>query len=203
MKNLLIALLLALIPTAIFAQKAKNKIGSSSITSTLATFENLKAEIITEEGKQKLVIIIDNAGKKENVILKELITKDKTQFPMNVKINSFTVSGVKLYHFSYTENIKTETKLKKEDALVTTNEIWDFSSTKVKILGNIQTVSNIKEIKQLGKSAATETVEKTRREGFEFTLTKDYEVHLSTKNQLNKYKFNPQTIQKEIIYLIY
>lgn len=193
MKNLLIALLLALIPTAIFAQKAKNKIGSSSITSTLATFENLKAEIITEEGKQKLVIIIENAGKKENVILKELITKDKTQFPMNVKINSFTVSGVKLYHFSYTENIKTETKLKKEDALVTTNEIWDFSSTKVKILGNIQTVSNIKEIKQLGKSAATETVEKTRREGFEFTLTKDYEVHLSTKNQLNKYKFNPQT----------
>lgn len=103
------------------------------------------------------------------------------------------MSGVKLYHFTYTENIKTETKLKKENALVTTNEIWDFSSTKVKILGNIQTVSNIKEIKQLGKSAATETVEKTRREGFEFTLTKDYEVHLSTKNQLNKYKFNPQT----------
>lgn len=194
MKSLLIALLLALIPTAIFAQKAKNKIGSSSITSTLATFENLKAEIITEEGKQKLVIIIDNAGKKENVILKELITKDKTQFPMNVKINSFTVSGVKLYHFSYTENIKTETKLKKEDALVTTNEVWDFSSTKVKILSNIQTISKIKETVFLDKNkTASEEVEKTRKEGFEFTLTKDYEVILSTKTQTNKYKFNPIT----------
>lgn len=189
MKNLVIALLIALVSTTTFAQKGKTATSSSSLTS----FENLKAEIISEGGKQKLAIIIDNAGKKENVILKELTTKDKAQQPTNFKISSFTVSGVKLYHFTYTENIKTETKLKKENALVTTNEIWDFSSTKVKILGNIQTVSNIKEIKQLGKSAATETVEKTRREGFEFTLTKDYEVHLSTKNQLNKYKFNPQT----------
>lgn len=194
MKSLLIALLLALIPTSIFAQKAKTKSGSSTITSTLATFENLKAEIITEEGKQKLVISIENAGKKENVILKELITKDKNQFPMNVKINSFTVSGVKLYHFSYTENIKTETKLKKEDALVTTNEILDFSSTKVKILSNIQTISKIKETVFLDKNkTASEEVEKTRKEGFEFTLTKDYEVILSTKTQTNKYKFNPIT----------
>ena len=194
MKSLLIALLLALIPTSIFAQKAKTKSGSSTITSTLATFENLKAEIITEEGKQKLVISIENAGKKENVILKELITKDKNQFPMNVKINSFTVSGVKLYHFSYTENIKTETKLKKEDALVTTNEIWDFSSTKVKILSNIQTISKIKETVFLDKNkTASEEVEKTRKEGFEFKLTKDYEVILSTKTQTNKYKFNPIT----------
>lgn len=128
------------------------------------------------------------------MILKELITKDKNQFPMNVKINSFTVSGVKLYHFSYTENIKTETKLKKEDALVTTNEIWDFSSTKVKILSNIQTISKIKETVFLDKNkTASEEVEKTRKEGFEFTLTKDYEVILSTKTQTNKYKFNPIT----------
>ena len=159
MKNLVIALLIALVSTTTFAQKGKTAISSSS----LASFENLKAEIISEGGKQKLAIIIDNAGKKENVILKELTTKDKAQQPTNFKISSFTVSGVKLYHFTYTENIKTETKLKKENALVTTNEIWDFSSTKVKILGNIQTVSNIKEIKQLGKSAATETVEKTTR----------------------------------------
>ena len=51
----------------------------------------------------------------------------------------------------------------------------------------------IKEIKKLGKSEATETIEKTRREGFEFTLTKDFEVFLSTKTQTNKYKFNATT----------
>ena len=112
---------------------------------------------------------------------------------------------MKLYHFSYTENIITETKLKKENALITSNEIWDLSATKIKILGNIQTVTNIKEIKQLGKSTATETIEKTRREGFEFMLTKDFEVLLSTKTQTNKYKFNATTTSlrsKKIIYFI-
>ncbi len=189
MKKLCIALLLVS-TTLSFAQKAKPKTATSS---ALATFENLKAEIITEGGKQKLAIVLDNAGKKENIILKDITSKDRAQQPANFKIKAFTVAGVKLYHFSYTENIITETKLKKENALITTNEIWDISATKIKILGNIQTVSNIKEIKKLGKSEATETIEKTRREGFEFTLTKDFEVFLSTKTQTNKYKFNATT----------
>lgn len=186
MKKLLLALFFCS-TTVLVAQKAKVS------TTTLATFENLKAEIITESGKQKLVIVIENAGKKENILLKEINTKDKKQQPTNFKIKSFTVSGVKLYHFSYTENLITETKLKKENATLTSNEIWDLSATKIKILGNIQTVTNIKEIKQLGKSTATETIEKTRREGFEFVLTKDFEVFLSTKTQTNKYKFNATT----------
>lgn len=186
MKKLLLALFFCS-TTVLVAQKAK------ASTTALATFENLKAEIITESGKQKLIISIENAGKKENIILKEINTKDKKQQPTNFKIKSFTVSGVKLYHFSYTENLITETKLKKENALLTSNEIWDLSATKIKILGNIQTVTNIKEIKQLGKSTATETIEKTRREGFEFVLTKDFEVFLSTKTQSNKYKFNAST----------
>lgn len=190
MKKLFIALLIVT-TTISFAQKPKAKATTS--TNALATFENLKAEIITEGGKQKLAIVMDNAGKKENIILKDITTKDKAQQPTNFKIKSFTVSGVKLYHFSYTENIITDTKLKKENALITSNEIWDLSATKLKILGNIQTVTNIKEIKKLGKSEATETIEKTRREGFEFTLTKDFEVLLSTKTQTNKYKFNATT----------
>ncbi len=190
MKNILLTLFL-LSTTLNFAQKTKT-IPKATSTS-LATFENLKAELITEGGKQKLVIVIDKVGKKENIILKDITTKDKAQQPTNFKIKSFTVSGVKLYHFSYTENIITETKLKKENALITSNEIWDLSSTKIKILGNIQTTTIIKEIKQLDKSEATETIEKTRREGFEFTLTKDFEVHLTTKTQTNKYKFNATT----------
>jgi hypothetical protein len=190
MKNVLLALFL-LTTTINFAQKAKTT--PKAATGALATFENLKAEIITEGGKQKLAIVIDNAGKKENIILKDITTKDKAQQPTNFKIKTFTVAGVKLYHFTYTENIITETKLKKENALITSNEIWDLSATKVKILGNIQTVTQIKEIKQLGNSTATETIEKTRREGFEFLLTKEFEVLLSTKTQTNKYKFNATT----------
>lgn len=190
MRKLLIAFLLVT-TTISFAQKPKAKATANS--NVLATFENLKAEIITEGGKQKLAVIIDVNGKKENIILKDLTVKDKAQQPTNFKIKSFTVSGVKLYHFSYTENIITETKMKKENALITSNEIWDLSSTKIKIFGNIQTTTNIKEIKKLGKSEATETIEKTRKEGFDFTLTKDFEVLLTTKTQTNKHKFNPTT----------
>lgn len=191
MKNVLLTLLL-LITSVSLAQKPKAPVKATS--TALATFENLKAEIITEGGKQKLVILLDNAGKKETIILKEITTKDKAQQPTNFKIKSFIVADVKLYHFSYTENILTETKLKKVNALITSNEIWELSTTKLKILGNIQTVSQIKEIEFLDKNkTASQTVDKTRREGFEFTLTKDYEVHLSTKNQVNKYKFNAIT----------
>jgi hypothetical protein len=135
MKNVFFALFL-LTTTFSFAQKGKTSTKSTPKTTTgaLATFENLKAEIITEGGKQKLAIVMDNAGKKENIIIKEITTKDKAQQPTNFKIKAFTVSGVKLYHFTYTENIITETKLKKENALITSNEIWDLSATKIKIL---------------------------------------------------------------------
>ena len=192
MKNLLFIFLLLVITNFSFAQKAKTPAAATS--NALATFENLKAEIITEGGKQKLAILIDNAGKKETIILKEISTKDKAQQPTNFKIKSFTIANTKLYHFSYTENILTETKLKKENAIITSNEIWDLSTTKLKILGNIQTISQIKEIQFLDKNkTASQTVDKTRKEGFEFTLTKDFEVHLSTKTQTNKYKFNTTT----------
>lgn len=192
MKNLLFTFLLLLTTTVSLGQKAKTPAAVNS--SALATFENLKAEIITEGGKQKLALLIDNAGKKETIILKEISTKDKAQQPTNFKIKAFTIADTKLYHFTYTENILTETKLKKENALVTSNEIWDLSTTKLKILGNIQTISQIKEIQFLDKNkTASQTVDKTRKEGFEFTLTKDFEVHLSTKTQINKYKFNAIT----------
>jgi hypothetical protein len=80
MKNLCIALLL--VTTSLtFAQKAKPKTTPKATTGALATFENLKAEIITEGGKQKLAIVMDNAGKKENVILKDITTKDMAQKP--------------------------------------------------------------------------------------------------------------------------
>ena len=191
MKKILFTLI-SLITTFCLAQKAKTPIAATS--NALATFENLKVEIITDAGKQKLAILIENAEKKETIILKEISTKDKAQQPTNFKIKAFTIANTKLYHFSYTENILTETKLKKENAVITSNEIWDLSTTKLKILGNIQTIIQIKEIEFLDKNkTASQTVEKTRKEGFEFTLTKDFEVHLSTKTQINKYKFNTTT----------
>lgn len=179
----------SLLSCLVFSQKKK-----ATTTPPLASFENITAEIISEGGKNKLVAYIQFDDKKEKVVLKELTTSDKTQFPTQIKINSFSISGVKLYHFSYIENIKIETKLKKEETIVTSNEIWDFSSTKVKILGNIQKTSKIKETVFLDKNkTASETQEKTRREGFDFSLTKENDVILSNKTQSNRFKFNLET----------
>ena len=88
MKKIFIAILL-ISTTLNFAQKAKPK----TTTGPLATFENLKAEIITEYGKQKLAIIMDNAGKKENIILKEIITKDKAQQQIDEILDKISQSG--------------------------------------------------------------------------------------------------------------
>ena len=57
MKNILLALLL-LLTSFCLAQKPKTPVKATS--TALATFENLKAEIIMEGGKQKLAIIIYN-----------------------------------------------------------------------------------------------------------------------------------------------
>lgn len=179
----------SLLSCLVFSQKKK-----AAPIPPLASYENITAEISSEGGKNKLVAYIQFDDKKEKVVLKELTTSDKTQFPTQLKITSFTISGVKLYHFSYVENIKIETKLKKEETIVTSNEIWEFSSTKVKILGNIQKTSKIKETVFLDKNkTASETQEKTRREGFDFSLTKENDVILSNKTQSNRYKFNPET----------
>lgn len=94
MKNILLTLML-LITTVSLAQKPKTTVKTTS--TALATFENLKAEIIMEGGKQKLAILLDNAGKKETIILKEISATDKAQQPTNFKIKSFTIGNVKLY----------------------------------------------------------------------------------------------------------
>lgn len=190
MKKLIFALIVSLTFNTIIAQKKK----STSATSTLAAYENLTAQIITEAGVKKLAVIIDNNGKKENVILKEITAKDKTEFPEDVKISSITIGGIKLYHFSYTEKTTTTIPNKTENATITTNEIWEFASTKVKIFSNTHKLINIKEKQFLDKNkTASQDVEKVRREGFEFSLTKENDIVLSSKTQSNKFRFNVTT----------
>lgn len=110
--------------------------------------------------------------------------------PSDCKITPFNSKGVKFYAVSWTEKAITETKLKTEEATTTFTEICDFTS-KSKVLSNAQTTTKISEIVFLDKNqTVSETREKVRREGFEFSITPDGDVILKNKSQENRLSYN-------------
>jgi hypothetical protein len=192
MKKLLTTTLIFVFCIAFSQKKAST---TTTNANTLATKENVILQIITETGKKKLVATITDAQKKKtNVLLKEITTKVDSELPKEGSITIYTVGGVKLYLFTYKETAIAKTTNKTETKVSTSNEVWEFGATNVKILGNIQTNTNIKEkvFLDAGKTASQD-VEKNRKEGFEFTLTKTFDVILSNKTQSNTYKFNATT----------
>ena len=167
----------------LLAQKKKIK-KSGAATSALAKAENVSAEMFNKN----LFAIKANSGvKKDSVMLKTFRENSK---PTALKITPFTAKGKKLFLISWSENVVTTTKLKTEDALIIFSEIVNFE-TKSRVLSNIQTTVNIKEIHFLdAKQTVSETLQKVRREGFELTLTPDGDVNLKNKTQENKLTYN-------------
>ncbi|GAQ49035.1 hypothetical protein FPK15_contig00024-0032 [Flavobacterium psychrophilum] len=103
-----------------------------------------------------------------------------------------------MYLVSWTEKLITETKLKTEDNLITESQIWN-PATKNLLVGNTQTVTKIKEIIFLDKlKTASETQEKIRRSGYEFTFLGGEEFSLSDKYSNTKYSYNPTSMKYEI-----
>lgn len=151
-------------------------------TSILAKADNLTAEIV----KSNFYLFI-SGSKKDTILLKAL---DVNKMLTDCKITPFTSKGVKLYAVSWTEKAITETKLKKEEALTTFTEVCDIA-TKSKVLSNAQTTTKITEIVFLDKNqTVSETREKVRKEGFEFTLTPDGDVLLKNKAQENRMSYS-------------
>ncbi len=186
------------------SQKAKSSSTTKASSpaaksSSLAKLDNLTLEIITESGMQKLALIVTKKDKKENVILKDISTKDKAQFPKDAKISVMNINSVKLYLITYTEIQIKEEKGKKETSTILTNEIWEISDINTSILSNKQITTNIKERQYFDKAkTASQDIERIRREGFEFKLNKDNTIQLFNKTQSTKYKFNPTSKKFEI-----
>ena len=193
MKKLFLLLVL-LVSTIGFAQKGKGKSAAKNVV--LTTVDNISAEIISEKTGKRVVLFVKKEGKVDTLEVKKL---DKVDFkPTNFTVKSFTTQGKKFYHVNWKEEIKTDTKLKKENGFVTEDQIWD-TETKTLLLGNVHKSSHIKETIFLdANKTASHDVEKNRSEGFEFTLNPDGSFVLKTKTQNSTYVYNTASSKYEM-----
>jgi len=181
MKRIILLLVVALVCTMTYSQK--KKVVKSAASFTLTKSGNLSIELI----KNNLYLFIANKLKKDTILLK---TYAGSAAPNDCKITSFTAKGTPLTLVTWSESAIIETKEKTENRLQIYSEIWN-TATKTKPLSNIQVTTNSKEIQWLDKlKNASQTVEKKRSEGFEFTLTKEGEVKLKNKTQENTMIYN-------------
>ena len=193
MKKLFLLLLLSV--TAIgFAQKGKSKASPKNVV--LATVDNISAEIISEKAGKRVVLFVKNEGVVDTLEVKKL---DKAEFkPTSFTIKSFTTQGKKIYHVNWKEVIKVDTKLKKENGVLTEDQLWD-TQAKTLLSGNTHKSSHIKETVFLdANKTASHDVEKNRNEGFEFTLNADGSFSLKTKTQNSTYVYNTASSKYEI-----
>lgn len=193
MKKLFLLLVL-LVSTVGFAQKGKGKSATKNVV--LTTVDNISAEIISEKTGKRVVLFVKKEGKVDTLEVKKL---EKVDFkPTNFTVKSFTTQGKKFYHVNWKEEIKTDTKLKKENGFVTEDQIWD-TETKTLLLGNVHKSSRIKETIFLdANKTASHDVEKNRSEGFEFTLNPDGSFVLKTKTQNSTYVYNAASSKYEM-----
>lgn len=196
MKKLFLLLIL-LVSTIGFAQKGKTKAKSAAAKNVVLTkVDNISAEIISEKSGKRVVLFVKNADKIDTLEVKKL---DKTDFkPTGFVVKSFTTQGKKFYHVNWKEQVKTDTKLKKETSDITEDQVWD-TETKTLLVGNLHKKSHIKETIFLdANKTASHDVEKNRSEGFEFTLNADGSFVMKTKTQNSTYVYNVASSKYEI-----
>lgn len=191
-------LFVLLASTVAFAQKgkAKPKATTAPKNIVLTTVDNIAAEIISEKSGKRVVLFVKNEAQIDTLEVKKL---DKTDFkPTSFTVKSYTTQGKKFYYVNWKEEVKTDTKSKKENGIVTEDQLWDIAS-KTLLLGNTHKSSHIKETVFLdANKTASHVVEKNRNEGFEFNLNTDGSFILKTKSQTSTYAYNGTSDRYEI-----
>lgn len=178
MKKFVLFTLIALCSVTSYSQKKKaivtKAVASSKVV--LAKVDNLVAEI--KDGNFQLTI-----DGKEAIVVKPA---DAKFAPTNVKLKSFTPNGVKLYLLSWTEKTLNKTDLKTEDITTVYSNVYEITSKK-QVFYNTQLTNHIVEKVFLDRlKNASETQERVRKEGFEFTLNTDGTITQKNKSQENK-----------------
>jgi hypothetical protein len=178
MKKVVFVALVMLFSTTIYSQKKKSsKVAKAS--PVLAKIDNLLAEV--KSGNFQLTIN-ENGKPKDAIVIK---AADAKFAPTNCKLTSFKASGSTLYLLTWTEVTQNKTDLKTEDITTIYSNIYEITSKKL-VLYNTQLTNHIVEKVFLDRNkTASETQEKMRREGFEFTLNPDGSVTQKNKTQVN------------------
>ena len=183
MKKLILLVLVSLFCTSIYGQK-KKVVSKKSNSIVLAKSSNLSAEIV----KDNFYLFVNSGATKDTIVLK---TVDVKNLPADCKITAYTSKETLLYLVTWNEKSITKTDLKTEDVVEIYSEIFEVTS-KTLALGNIQKNTNITEKVFLDKlKNASETQQRVRREGYEFTLLADGDVTLKNKTQENKLSYSP------------
>lgn len=186
MKKTILLITLALCTSIGYSQKKKSGSKSKAGTEVLTKTDNLSAEIV----KNEFHLYVDEGGKKEILFTRPIDAKKKLS---ECKITSFKAKETPLYYISWTEKGIAKTDLKTEDATSIVSEIWEVP-TKTQVIANTQTTTHIVEKVFLDKlKNASETQERKRREGSEFTLLPNGDILLKNKSQESKQTFDPAT----------
>jgi hypothetical protein len=183
MKRIVLLALIALLSGNAYSQKKAVAKKPAVATSGLAKADNLVAEV--KKGNFQLTIN-ENGKEKDALIVK---AADAKFAPTNCKLTAFTANGTKLYLLTWTENVQIKTPKKTEDIANVYSVIYEIANKK-QVFSNTQTTNHITEIVSLGGTSATETQEKIRRDGFEFTLNPDGSVTQKSKTQQNKWVYD-------------
>ena len=165
-----------------FGQKKKS--ATQKATAGLAKVDNLIAEV--KNGNFQ--VTITEKGKEMDAIIVKIV--DKSFSPTGCKLTSFKASGASLYLLSWQEKTNTKTPTKTEDIVTIYTKVYDITTQK-EVFSNYQITNNITEQVFLDKNkTASETQNKIRREGFEFTLNPDGSITQKSKNQENKWVYD-------------
>jgi hypothetical protein len=189
MKNIFLFMCIGLLSFNGFAQKKKVAVKKPTTTaSALPKMDNLQVEI---KGGKFQITISEKGKTNDMLVVKEV---DAAFVPQNCKLSSFTASGVKLYLLTWTEINTIKTTNKTEDKTTVYSVIYEIASKK-QVYSNYQLTNHITEKVSLGGTAASETQEKIRREGFEFILNPDGTVTQKGKNQQATFAYNKDKME--------
>jgi hypothetical protein len=187
MKKIFLFLCIVFLTFNGFGQK-KAMTKSTTTTSVLPKIDNLQVEV--KAGKFQ--VAISEKGKTNDVLIVKDVEAAFT--PKDCKLTSFMASGIKLYLLTWTELSTTKSTKKTEDKTTIYSVIYEIASKK-QVYSNYQLTNHITEIVSIGGTAATETQEKMRREGFEFLLNRDGSVTQKNKTQQTTFVYNKDKME--------
>lgn len=187
MKKILFLLFFATLSFTVFGQKKKPTVKVVA-TASLPKLDNLQVEI---KNRNFQIAIAEKGKTNESIVVKAV---DAAFKPIDCKLSSLVASGVKLYLLTWKEVTTLKTGSKTEDKTTVYHIIYELISKK-QVYSNYQLTNHITEKVSLGGTAATETQEKIRREGFEFVLNPDGSVTQKGKNQQTTFVYNKDKME--------
>ena len=188
MKKIILFVCVALLSINAFSQKKKVETKNPATTNVFPKLDNLAVE----QKNGNFQVAVSEKGKTGDLLIVKAV--DPSFTPANCKLTSFMASGVKLYLLSWSELNTVKTGSKTEERTTVYSVIYEIASKK-QVYSNYQLTNHITEIVSLGGTAATETQEKIRREGFEFVLNSDGSVTQKGKNQQTTFVYDKDKME--------